>query len=262
MMTQVLPIRRTFKYRLYHCQKKDKLLHDALNIAGIIWNHCLALQKRYFRLFGKHLSEARLKKHISKLRMRSQKYAYWKKLGSQAVQEVIERLDKAYQRFFQKQGGLPRFKKVKQYKSFTLKQTAGWQLLPDLKTVSDAQKKRGVGQIKIGKVVYKFIKHRELQGTIKTVTVKRDSCGNLWLCFSVEDKLFLPEIASTSEIGGFDFGLKSFLTEHTGEKYEAPEYLKLNLKQIRSLNRAVSRKQKGSKNRQKAKQQLSRSHLR
>ena len=86
-------------------------------------NHCLALQKRYYRLLGRHISEKRMKKHISRLR-KSRRYAYWKDLGSQAVQDVIERLERAYERFFNKQGGLPRFKKVKRYKSFILKQTA------------------------------------------------------------------------------------------------------------------------------------------
>ena len=170
IMTQKLTIRRTFKYRLYRCGKKDHALHHQINIAGMIWNHCLALQKRYYRLLGRHISEKRMKKHISRLR-KSRRYAYWKDLGSQAVQDVIERLERAYERFFNKQGGLPRFKKVKRYKSFTLKQTAGWKLLPDIKVACDKSKQRGVGLVQIGKIAYKYVKHRELQGLVKTVTI-------------------------------------------------------------------------------------------
>src|SRR5688572_20278878 len=143
MKTQTLRIRRTFKYRLYHCSKKTKKLQRIINIAALIWNHSLALHRRYYRRFAKHLSLKKLKKHISDLRMESQKYSHWQLLGSQAVQDVLERLEKAYERFFRKQGGLPRFKKVKKYKSFTLKQKgAGWDLLHDLKPACDETKKR------------------------------------------------------------------------------------------------------------------------
>ncbi|MEL6528309.1 MAG: RNA-guided endonuclease TnpB family protein, partial [Chloroflexota bacterium] len=111
-----------------------------IDISGIIWNRCLALQKRYYRRFGKYVSQSRLKSHIAHLRGKTEKYAYWEKVGSQAVQDVIERLDRAYKRFFKKKAGLPRFKKVKKYSSFTLKQTAGWKMLPDLKVPNAEQK--------------------------------------------------------------------------------------------------------------------------
>ncbi|MGB7338352.1 MAG: hypothetical protein WBC91_05605, partial [Phototrophicaceae bacterium] len=69
------------------------------------------------------------------------------------------------------EGGLPRFKKVKRYKSFTLKQTAGLKLRPDIKVACDKSKQRGVGLVQIGKIAYKYVKHRELQGLVKTVTI-------------------------------------------------------------------------------------------
>ncbi|MEO1166191.1 MAG: helix-turn-helix domain-containing protein, partial [Chloroflexota bacterium] len=50
-MIKKVPIHQTYKYRLYRCDKRDKHLHQMIDIAGIIWNHCLALQKRYYRRF-------------------------------------------------------------------------------------------------------------------------------------------------------------------------------------------------------------------
>ncbi|MEM9950434.1 MAG: transposase [Chloroflexota bacterium] len=243
MITQ---IRKTYKYRLY-TSKRDKHLHRQINIAGLIWNHCIALQRRYYRLFGGYISKFDLQKHIAKLRMRIAKYAHWKKLGSQAVQDIIERLDKSYQMFFKKQGGRPSFSKVKKYRSFTLKQ-AGWKLLSSNK-------------IRLGKHNYKYVKHRDLAGTIKTITVKRNRCGRLWLCFSVIETIELPE-TSTGQIGGFDFGLKCFLTDHTGKSYASPEFLRQELDHIRQLNRSLSRKRKGSRNRAKTKYLLARTHIR
>jgi hypothetical protein len=50
-----MKIRRTYKYWLY-TSKRDKHLHQQIDMAGIIWNHALALQKRYYRLTGKYIS--------------------------------------------------------------------------------------------------------------------------------------------------------------------------------------------------------------
>ena len=93
-MPTILKIHKTYKYRLYHSQH-DFLLHEQLNIAGIIWNHITALQRRYYRRFGKHISLNRMQKHLAKLRMKRQHFHYWRKLGSQAVQELCQRHEEA-----------------------------------------------------------------------------------------------------------------------------------------------------------------------
>lgn len=111
-------VRRTFKYRLYH-NRRNRRLHQRLDIAGMIWNHMVALQRRTYRLSGKYISRYDMQRHLAKLRRRSPRFAFWQMVGSQAVQELAERQDRAYQRFFAyKQGkgprhGRPRFKKVK-----------------------------------------------------------------------------------------------------------------------------------------------------
>jgi putative transposase len=154
-------------------------------------------------------------------------------------------LDKSYQKFFAKQGGRPSFKKVKQYRSFTLKQS-GWKLL-------EGNKVQLLGR------TYKFVKHREIGGTIKTVTVKRDRVNRLWIAFSVIENIHIPK-ASTGKIGGFDFGLKTFLTDDEGRPTTSPQYFKQGLKQIAERNRNLARKEKGSRNRRRAKRQLGMAH--
>lgn len=252
-------LRRTYKYRLYECSRKDRALHDAINIAGIIWNHALALRKRYYRLTQKHLSFKRLDKHFAKLRMRRQKFAYWKLVGSQTLQDVLLRQEDAFERFFSRKAGFPRFKKVKRYKSITLTQ-AGWKMLPDKRAMQG--KKRGVGVVRIGKQTYKFTKHQELKGDVKTLILKRDRVGHLWVCFSVIEVYPLPDRASTGKSGGFDFGLKTFLTDQQGQTYLHPEFFKHELKSIQHLNRSLSRKQAGSHNQHRAQQALARAHQR
>ena len=77
-------MRRTLKYRLY-TSKKDAHLIEQIEVAASIWNHSVALTRRYFRRYGKSIGTNRLQKHIAKLRRKS---PYWQRLGSQAVQVV------------------------------------------------------------------------------------------------------------------------------------------------------------------------------
>ena len=106
-------------------------------------------------MFGKHLNQYRLMKHIAKLR---KGIKYWKQVGSQAVQDIIQRIEKAYKLFFkQHQKGTrpPGFKKRRKYKSFTLKQ-AGYKFVAENK-------------IKIGKQLFKFSLSRKIEGKVKTL---------------------------------------------------------------------------------------------
>jgi putative transposase len=58
---------KTLKLKLYR-HKRNRHLKRMINAAGVIWNHCIALHKRYYRMWGKHLNCAKLQKHIAKLR--------------------------------------------------------------------------------------------------------------------------------------------------------------------------------------------------
>lgn len=197
-------------------------------------------------MFGKYLTQGKLKKHIAKLRNR---ISWWKQVGSQAVQDIIERIDRAYVAFFERnKKGVrpPTFKKAKKYTSFTLKQVAGFKFL-------------GGNRLKIDKRVYKFSKSREIEGTIKTLTVKRDKTGDLWITV-VTDNNGSSLIPTTGNIAGFDFGLKTFLTSSDGEQIKSPQFLKQAANEIAKLQRILSRKVKGSNNWHRARIALAKAH--
>jgi putative transposase len=263
-MSNSITIRKTYKYRLYRNDGHDKFLYQQINIAGAIWNHALKLQKRYYRLTGKYISAGRLKSHVAYLRMRTSRYAWWKAVGAQSVQDVIERLDNAYLRFFERLSKHPpKYKKRRERKSFTLKQT-GWKLLiyNQNKPRSNGKYTRERGIIEIGGVAYKFVQHRPMNGVIKTITVKRDAVGGLWLCFSVIEKLILPEPTTPLQMAGFDFGLKTFLTDHTGKEYIAGLHHLQALKRLRKLQARKDKKPHGTNNRRKAARLIGRTHIR
>ncbi len=89
---------KTYCFKLYK-SKKNKNLHRQIGAAGLIYNHCIALHRRYYRLYHKSLNLYALQKHLTKLKKRP-RFSYTKEIGSQAVQDVTERIDRAYRLFF------------------------------------------------------------------------------------------------------------------------------------------------------------------
>lgn len=249
-------MRKTFKFKMYH-SKNNKHLHRQINIAGSIYNHCIALHKRYYRLFNKHLGANKLMAHIAKLKG-TPRYSFWKTLNSQAIQEITQRIDKGYRLFFsnlkinnKRRVAQPSFKNIVKYKSFTLKQT-GYKILEG-------------NRIRIGKYTYKFSKSRNISGVIKTVTIKRDPLNDLYLCFSCELPNEQANRTVTGKMAGVDFGLKTYLTISDGisyDEHQSPEFFKTDIKQVRNANKRLSVKKKGSNNREKARLSLARAHKR
>lgn len=244
-------MRISYKFRMYETSKRHRL-DQMVTMATRIWNHCVAFQKTYYRLFKKHCHPNKLKGHIAKVRNRRED---WKVVGSQCVQAVIERLDLTYQSFFKwvkkKAGpkrGIPKFRKSAGSGSVTFKQ-AGWAYL-------------GGNKIRFGKHNYKFVKSREIEGKIKTCTLKRDNLNRFWVVFSCEKEEIVCQTVGSSNSAGFDFGLKTFLTCSDGTTIESPQFFKAGMAEIAKRNRELATKKKGSNNRRKAKHRLSRAHER
>ncbi len=238
---------KTFCFKLYHCDHNTVLMRQ-INFAGLLYNHCIALHRRYYRLFGKYINANLMKEHLTKLK-RTQRFAYIRQLGSQAVQDIAERIDRAYNLFWANlkrkvKTSPPKFKAIRKYRSYTLKQ-AGWKL--------DEQQ----GRIRLGKKWYGYFQSRGIEGKVKTVTVKRDAVGDIYV-YLVCDIQCVPVATRTGKSVGFDFGLKKFLTGSDGNDIVSPDFFMQNAKRIKAKSSKVSRKQKVSHNRKRARLELAR----
>ena len=238
----------TYYFKAYN-SKKNKHLHNLINLACLIYNHCIALHKRYYRRYKKYLNIYHLQRHLTKLKKTS-KFSHFKLLDAQAIQDITQRIDRAYKLFFKnrkkkKRWSPPSFKKVKKYKSFTLKQ-ANYKVLED-------------NYLEIDDIVYRYFKSRDIIGKIKTLTIKRNSLGDIYFYFVCESNNSQIE-ARTGKSVGIDLGFKTFITLSTGEKIESPEFFKRLIHKIQQLNRNLSRKVKGSNNYKRAKLCLARFH--
>ena len=225
----------TYKYKLY-TTKQTRHLDAMLREASWVWNHALALQKRYYRMFGKYIDVVRLKSRWSKW------YGVSSRLGGQTVQEIIERLDMSYHRFFKHvQKRPPKFKQAKDFSTIVFTQW-GYGLNGNVLTIRKINKR------------FKFSLSRPYEGVgkIKQIIIKRAPMGEYYL-FIFMDAAMKP-IGKTHNGAsvGIDFGLKTYMTLSNGIRIHSPQFFKQDLAAKRTADRRYSKKKVGSNNQRKA----------
>ena len=228
----------SYKYKLYRTDK-TKHLDMMLREACFVWNHALSLQKRYYRLHKKYILWGVMQKHQAKRIKRNF-------LGSQTVQEILERLDIAYKRFFEHLATRPpKFRKAKDFTSIVYKQ-CGFSLCGNEIVISKIHKS------------YKFSKSREYEGRVKRVVLKRNRLGEYFILIvtDAEPQSYGKTLKGASV--GIDFGLKKYLTLSDGTAYDNPQFLKESLVELRRRYRNFSKCKKGSNNRERKRKELDR----
>jgi putative transposase len=171
------------------------------------------------------------------------------KVHSQVLQNIAGRIRLGYDNFFARRkvglrAGLPRFRKYGRYKSITYPQF-GFRVEGNRLLLSK------IGAIRIRQ-------HRDIQGQIKTLTVKRMPSGKWYACFScvVEAQ---PREKPLEDIG-IDVGLHSYAVLSDGVRIENPRFYRKSEKKLGLLQRGLSRKERGSRNWVKAKTRVARLH--
>ena len=232
-----------YKYRLY-VNKHTEELSQLVTTSIFVWNHIIALYRRYYKLYKKNPSCSQMQKHIAKV---AKNNTFWNKMGSQSLQEICQRVDNSYKMFFKKIGrGRPNFHNPYKSGSFMFKGKVGYVLNGNEITINKL------------KHTYKFKLTREY-GTVKNVHIKRDNRGYIWLIITTDVEPKQYDRLGNASIG-LDFGLKHFLTTSDGEVIDSPETYKKSLKQLTKLSRNLSHKQNGSNSRKRAKRELAKLH--
>ena len=221
----------TYKYNIYK-SKNTKYIDYILRECCFVWNHALSLQKRYYRIFGKYISYPKMQKHFTKRIKRNI-------LNSQTRQEILQRLDSSYNRFFKKLAKRPpKFKKHNQFSSFVFKQS-GYSLNGNILTINNIKKR------------FKFSYSRPYEGKVKFLKVKRETCNRYSVIIITDKEINTIRKTHNGASVGIDFGLKTYLTLSNGIEYKSPLFFNKYSKEIRNLNRRLSKAVKGSNNRKR-----------
>jgi putative transposase len=234
----------TYTYKFYRSKRTAKL--DAmLREACFVWNHALALQKWYYSLYGKYVSCSRLKAHFARRISRT-------RLHSQTTQEILERLDASYKRFFGRLSKRPpKFRRARDFTSIVYKQ-GGYRIDGNVLVVNSIRQH------------FQFSLSRPYEGKVKQIRIKRSRLGEYYL-YVVTDAVAGSCAHGKSHKGasvGMDFGLKTYLTLSNGTKIENPQFLKQGLSELRRKSRALSRCEKASHHRRERRRDLERCHER
>ncbi len=234
---------KTYKYKFVHqsnCIRIGNLLDDMWQVHEYFHKWQRQRYKDGLSYANYHAMSA----HLTELKRTT--HPHWKALPSQAIQQELRRIDTAYQRFFNKLGGRPHIKPRHKFKSITFPGQAGWELKNNRITLNFRKWEKG--KWRYDRVPYTFFKHRQWHGSIRRITIKRDNCGDYWLCI-ITNYTDMERLPTTGQSVGADFGMKdAFLTLSNSEKIQSPQFLKQSLKELRTLNKALSRKVKGSRN--------------
>jgi putative transposase len=236
-----------FKYLLYPTKAQSAFLHGELREACDLYNCALQERRDAWKTCRKSINYYDQANQLKAMRQDG----CLTLANFHCCQDVLRRLDKTFSAFFRrvKRGdkpGFPRYKSSRRYDSITFPSYGdGCRLLPNGKL-----RIQGAGHIKVKL-------HRPVEGTIKTVTVKREA--NRWfVCFSVE-RASAPLPASTESIG-IDVGLTHFATFSDGTTVDNPRHHKTAQAKLRRAQRKVARRKKGSHRRRKAVILLQKAH--
>ena len=233
-----MKVRKAYKYRIYPNREQQQKLAVQFGHARYIYNWGLAQSQDGYPGYS------RLTKQLPVLKT-SEDTSWLKEAHSQVLQQSLKNLDRAFQNFFDKRGGYPRFKSKRSRQSVRYPQPKSNWIGPD---------GRHIYLPKAGCV--SLIMHRPLEGMMKNVTVSKTRSGQYFVSIQVEVEIAKPIF--TGGAVGIDLGLRDFVTLSTGEKIAPPQYYRKAQKKRRRLARQLSRKKPGSRNRKKARLRLAR----
>jgi putative transposase len=240
---------RTFRYRLYPNQTQRERIRKTIDACRFVYNWALETKKAAYETDGTNLSWYDLNNRLIELK---QNHPFLKDAYSQSLQQAIKRVLLAFQHYFRRlaQGkeklGYPKFRRRKSHsQSFDV---------PQFFTVDVVA--RRVGLPKIGAV--KAVFHRRFKGTVRTCTIVATITGKFFISIVVDDgisSLPKPQVTVQTSVG-IDVGLTTYATLSTGEKVENPRHYQNTLKRLKCLHRRMSKKRRGSRNREKARRRL------
>ncbi|OBZ36085.1 IS200/IS605 family element RNA-guided endonuclease TnpB [Methanohalophilus sp. DAL1] len=238
---------KAYKYRMYPTKQQEEMFSKHFGCVRVIYNWALEQKIKTYEQDGKAVSRFTLNKTIPTL---YEDMEWLKEVNSQSLRGATLNLDNAFTRFFREKTGFPNFKSKKNpVQSFSV---------PQYYKV-DFEKNK----VKLPKIGWiKTILHRHFDGKCKTATVSKIPSGKYFISILVDDGKELPDKQDFDENSavGIDVGIKDFAIMSNGEKIDNPRHLNNSVKRLKVLQKRLSRKQRGSKNRDKAKQQIAKLH--
>ena len=242
---------RAVKIRLYPNKMQEQTLNKVLGCYRFVYNQMLALKQNAYKADKTNLKVTDLSKWFHRTLLKDEQYTWLKEQNTKVMKQAIRQMDGAYQKFFKQHNGFPKFKskKGKQSALFPLEaiskhntfETRHISLTTPLKN------------IKFRCSDLYFSRLQKYNKNIRSATLSKTKSGKFFLSILIEmEDTELKKFEHTNEQVGIDLGVKDFVITSDGEVFENKHFFKKEEKQIKKLQRQLSKKAKGSNNRKKA----------
>ena len=239
--------RKVFRFRMKPNATQRGAMARMAGARRYVWNWALAQRHAYYSETGKSIPAAELSTRLTALKQQPET-AWLLEVDSQAIQQTLADLQRAYTNFFKKRAHFPRFKSRK-------RDQARFRI-PQRVKVAD-------GRVYVPKVGSVGIRQSQpVDGTTKSATFKRDAAGNWDVALVTE--FAMPDVALSAanpcRVIGIDLGLKDFAVLSNGERISAPRFFRKAERKLRRAQRVFSRREKGSARRLRAKHKVTLIH--
>lgn len=243
-------ISKAYKFRLYPNREQQILINKTFGCARFIYNHYLAESIEDYENTGKSKTYNQNSADSTQLK---KELTWLSDVDSWAITNSLKDLETAYKNFFRRckngdKPGFPRFKKKSHRQSYRTTNPNKYKL--NIKN----------GMIRLPKLGFvRFKQDREIEGRWLNMTISRTPSGKYYVSICCTDILQYG-LEETGSVVGIDLGLKEFLIDSNGSKVSNPKYLRKSERRLKRLQIQHSKKQKGSKNREKSRVRLARQH--
>ena len=235
-----------YKYRIYPNKKQQNVINQTLGCSRFVYNRFLAVRKESWSDTRTSVTYKQTSSMLTELK-RDPAYVWLNAVDSTSLQQSLKDLDKAFKNFFAKKAGCPKYKsKHNHHLSYRSQRVNNNIAIKD-------------GKLKLPKIGLVKIKlSRTFTGKILNATVSCTASGKYFVSLCVEEEMELfPNLGK--EIG-IDVGIKEFFSDSNGDSVDNPKTLSKYSKKLAKAQRKLSRKIKGSHNRNKQRIIVARIH--
>ncbi|MFJ3337434.1 RNA-guided endonuclease InsQ/TnpB family protein [Streptomyces sp. NPDC086766] len=246
----VTPVRRAFKYRFHPTDAQAAELSRTFGCVRKVYNLALAARTQAWTLRAERINYNATSAMLTAWK-KTEALAYLNDVSSVPLQQALRHLQAAFTAFFAKRAKYPRFKSRKKSRRSAEYTTSAFRFRDGRLTLAKMAEPLDI--------VWSRLLPQGAQPS--TVTVSQDAAGRWYVSLLVEDPGVAP-LPATDTAVGVDAGLDHLLTLSTGEKIANPGHERRDRARMAKAQRELSRKQKGTKNREKARRRVARIHAR
>ena len=236
--------------RLYPNKEQQARLNQVLGCYRFVYNQCLDRKQKEYNENGNNIGLTELSKWFHGTLLKDEQYSWLKAQNTKVMKQSIRQMLTAYSNFFKQHRGFPKFKSKKDNQSALFPfEAISKRNTFDERKITLTQDLKDI-RFRCSELYFKRL--QVYKDCIRSATVSRTKSGNYFLSILVDiPKEELVKFTHTNQSVGIDLGVKDFVITSDGEVFENKHFFKKQEHKVKKLQKQMSRKVKGSNNRNK-----------